>query len=102
MHRSALLALALLATGCTPDYPMDRPGTWQASGANDRNLRLMVADPSHLQRGVGAATDRGEAAAAPIDRLNEGRRYALPIEATSSLRSTGGGNSSGGGGGAAR
>lgn len=57
------LPLALAAAGCGPE-PYDRPGTWRATGANERNLRAMVADPAHLTRGTQPAVPtRGEAAA---------------------------------------
>ena len=77
------LALALGLGACAPDtyFPptdFERAGTWQAEGINDRNLRAMVADPSHLTRGVGAATDRGAAGAAAVTALERGRRPPLP------------------------
>ena len=60
-----LLALPLLlaVAACGPE-PHERPGTWRSSGVNDANLRAMVADPSHLERGVAPTTPaRGETAA---------------------------------------
>ncbi|MBI0539268.1 hypothetical protein D9599_27445 [Roseomonas sp. KE2513] len=65
-----LLAFALLLPGCSPD-PIDRPGTWRATGLNDRNLRAMLADPAHAERGVGAADGRGDTAAAAVQRLRD-------------------------------
>lgn len=86
-----VLALALGVVACAPDTylaPTDfeREGTWQADGMNDRNLRAMVADPSHLTRGVGAATDRGAAGAAAATALNCGRR---PVMAANSISEIG-------------
>lgn len=101
------LALLLGVAGCAPDtyFPptdFERAGTWQAEGVNDRNLRTMVADPSHLTRGVGAATDRGAAGAAAVRALEAGRRPALPQASLTSVgQDSGGGNTgvtSGGGG----
>jgi hypothetical protein len=103
----AIVALALGVTACAPDSyfaPTDfeRRGTWQAEGINDRNLRAMAADPSHLTRGVGAATDRGQAGAAAVRALEAGQRPSLPA-GLSDIGSQGGsgasGVTSGGGGG---
>jgi hypothetical protein len=49
-------------------------GTWQAAGVNDRNLRAMLADPSHATRGVAARDDRGAAGTTPVTRLLAGDR----------------------------
>ena len=101
------LALALGLGACAPDtyFPptdFERAGTWQAEGINDRNLRAMVADPSHLTRGVGAATDRGNAGAAAVSAMNDGRRPRLPQSNLSAITQSGGGSTgvtSGGGSG---
>jgi len=118
------LATVIGLMGCAPDtyFPptdFERAGTWQADGVNDRNLRAMVADPSHLTRGVGAATDRGGAGAAAVAALDCGRRPPLPTLTLSEIgegeraqrtgvttggpddigRSAGCGGSGGGGGG---
>ncbi len=93
-----LLALGLAACAET-DF--DRPYTWQAEGTNDRNLRAMVVDPAHLDRGVGAATDRGQQGAAAVRALEAGQRPALPA-GLSDIGAGGGGSagvSQGGGGG---
>ena len=104
-----ILAAGLGLSACAPDtyFPptdFERAGTWQAEGINDRNLRAMVADPSHLTRGVGAATDRGEAGATAVQAMGDGQRPPLPnstltsVGAQSSSGSTGvtsGGGSSG-------
>ncbi|NMJ40082.1 hypothetical protein GWK16_02430 [Roseomonas sp. JC162] len=111
MRAGPILVLTLLTASCAPDtyFPpndFDRAGTWQAQGINDRNLRAMVADPAHLQQGVGAATDRGLQGAAAVNQLEQGRIPRLPAGLTSSVGGGGGGggaggvSSSGGGGGA--
>lgn len=115
-----LAALPLLAVlglaACAPDtyFPptdFERAGTWQAEGINDRNLRAMVADPSHLTRGVGAATERGSAGAHAVAALDACQRPRLPRSNLSevggnvgggdtsvSAAGCAGGNASGGGG----
>lgn len=111
MRAGPIVALAILTASCAPDtyFPpndYDRAGTWQAQGINDRNLRAMVADPAHLQQGVGAATDRGAAGAAGVNQLERGQRPQLPAGLTSTVGgsggSGGGGVSTGAGGGSAR
>lgn len=88
--RVSLLAVLLLA-GCSslPD-PVDRPGTWRATGVNESNLRQMVVDPAHLSRGVAARDSEGELAARPIAKLLAGERAPLP-EARTGLRGAFGG-----------
>lgn len=105
-HTAGLIVVMALGLGaCADSYiaPTDfeRRGTWQAEGINDRNLRAMAADPSHLTRGVGAATDRGQAGSAAVTALEAGRRPALPT-GLSDIGGGGGGSagvSQGGGGG---
>ncbi|MBR0652318.1 hypothetical protein GXW78_21860 [Roseomonas terrae] len=96
----ATLALALGLGACAPDtyFPptdFERAGTWQAEGINDRNLRAMVADPSNLTRGVGAATDRGAMGAAAAQALQDGRRPALPRTTLSEVGQDSGGGATG-------
>jgi hypothetical protein len=104
------LAVALAACGSDNYFPaqdIDRAGTWQATGVNDRNLRAQVADPAHLTRGAAAPTDRGQAGSAAIQALEEGRRPRLPRGLSDvgdqggspAGVSTGGGGQGGGGGG---
>src|SRR5438128_1673515 len=72
-----LPAMLFGVAGCTED-PIDRPGTWQAIGVNDNNLRAMAANPADLQRGTAASTERGNAGAAAATRLYTERRRPLP------------------------
>ena len=92
-----LLAALGGCSGYDPTNP-DRPGTWQPLGANNANLHAMIADPSHLERGVGSSTDRGAAGADATTRLLEGRRRPLPASRTTA---TAFGGPAGPGGGAA-
>ncbi len=70
--------------GCTQD-PFERPGTWKPIGANEHNLRAMVASPDHLERGVAADTERGSAASTAVTRLLIERRRQLPNVRTSTI-----------------
>lgn len=76
----ALLATVIIfgAVGCSTEDPVDRPGTWQATEANEHNLRAMVVNPGHLDRGVAAVTERGDAGANAVTRLLIERRRPLP------------------------
>jgi len=89
MRRLSLLLL-LCATGCgldSPDYPMDKPGTWHLpeTSANDANLHTMVADPHDLVAGKGENTTLGVEAGPPVQRLFAGQRYPLPASNASEL-----------------
>jgi hypothetical protein len=78
--RGAALALALLAAGCGPRYDIDRPGTWQPIGANDHNLRAMLADPRDLTSGASTATDRANGPSRAVTRLyTDHRRQLLDV-----------------------
>jgi hypothetical protein len=82
LRRTPAFGLAvLLLAGC--DF--ERPRTWSASGANDANLRAMLADPSDAVRGVAAPTDRGQPASVAIYRLEQGRRPPLPDSRASAI-----------------
>ena len=79
--RSGLAALTVLlglaASACSDQTEIDRPGTWRATGANEHNLRAMVADPRDLEAGAGVATERGGGAARAVTRLLIDRRRPL-------------------------
>ncbi len=115
---SMAAAAALVALGgCSlARDPIEQPGTWRATGANEHNLRAMVMDPSHLERGIGASTDRAQPGSLAATRLFTDRRRRLVITSTSEVGGqaqppqdqpvTGPGsgysNAGGGGGGASR
>jgi len=89
MRRLSLLLL-LCAAGCgldSPDYPMDKPGTWHLpeTSANDANLRAMVVNPNDLAAGTGESTTLGVEAGPPVQRLFTGQRYPLPASNPSEL-----------------
>lgn len=76
-HRLLPTCVLLLLAACQTD-DLNRPGTWRPGGANDANLRAMVADPAHLRAGVAATTERGMPAAQAIRRMETDRRRPLP------------------------
>ncbi len=81
MSRWPWLLVLLTAAGCTPDYPLDKPGTWsidQYGNSNDANLRAMVANPRDLVAGSGESTSLGAEASPPVTRLYSGQRTPLP------------------------
>jgi hypothetical protein len=71
--RATTLLLCLLALGGCNREPFLQDGTWHAEGLNDRNLRAMVADPAHLQRGIGTDTARGNTATTAVQSLEQGK-----------------------------
>jgi hypothetical protein len=88
LFRWYLAALPLMLAGCTPDWPMDRPGTWSLDrepSANEANLRVMVVNPHDLITGSGESTSVGTEAARPVQRLLTGHRAPLPAATASSI-----------------
>jgi hypothetical protein len=86
----------VLLAACAGD-PREREGTWRPTGANETNLRAMIADPQHLERGVGDPRGRGRQAADAIERLEDDALKPLP-----DVRASNVGPSVGGGGQGAR
>ncbi len=68
---TALLLLPLLVApaGCNQIDPYTRPGNWRPNGANDANLRAMVAVPADLVAATPASPASGQLSAAAVDRL---------------------------------
>jgi hypothetical protein len=88
--RYMLLGAALLAAGCAGlADPFERPGTWTPRGANDANLRAMIADPAHLERGEGDPRGRGRQATNAIERLEDDKLHPLPDVRASTVGPTG-------------
>jgi hypothetical protein len=84
--RGLVPVLAFLAlAACAGPGDFARPGTWQPSGANDANLRAMLADPGHAMRGVAAPAERGQPASLAIRRLVQDRRRPLPDSRASTI-----------------
>lgn len=87
-HRWLPLIALLAFGGCGTDWDIagpDRPGTWRPDGSNVANLQASVATPSHLDRGVGASTERGAQGSDAVDRLLDDRRRALPLTRTTTV-----------------
>jgi len=87
--RTSMLGLALLAAACADPYTA--PGTWRPSDTNERNLRAMVADPRHLEEGVGAPASDGHLSAAAVARLRTDRVRPLPASGIAKIDATGAG-----------
>ena len=86
----ALTGLGLLLAGCAQDQ-LRAPGTWTPTGANERNLRAMIADPQDLWRGQASATSRGAAGAMPVAVMLDGKPRKLGAVHTSSAAGSEGG-----------
>jgi len=72
-QRGAIAGIALLAvSGCALD-PYTREGVWRPSGANEANLRLMVADPRDYQQGVAERGSDGQLGADALTRFRNAR-----------------------------
>jgi hypothetical protein len=80
MVRWRIIALLLPLAACSPDYPMDKPGTWAPPPVsnNDQNLKVMVVNPQDLVAGAGEDNSLGSEAGPPVHRLLTGRRTDLP------------------------
>lgn len=93
MSRSAALVLLCIALGgCAAALdPFEREGTWRARHVNDANLRHMIADPAHLDRGVGDDRGRARQAADAIQRLEDDDLKPLPEVRTSPIGAAVGG-----------
>ena len=68
----------LCAAGCAGEDPLSRAGQWHPVGANDANLRTMIADADDLVTGVASRQADGQVAAAAVARYRAGRVKELP------------------------
>ncbi len=89
-HFALLLLTAMLGLSACTD-PFQREGTWHATGANEDNLRLMVADRRDLERGVDEPGSSGRTAVAAVTRLRLGQVKPLPDNGISKIGGGGGG-----------
>ena len=76
--RPGVILAILCLGGCAEMNPLTREGLWRPVGANETNLRAMVAVPSDLVQGVGTTSSDGNQAARAVDRFRTDRVYALP------------------------
>ncbi len=97
LGRFACLALLFGTAGCAGlNDPFQREGTWQPENLNNTNMAAMVANPSHLQQGVGDDSSPGEISAAAVHRLLTDHVKGLssgsvgPIQASAPAASSGG------------
>lgn len=81
--RITCFAACLLLAGCGD--PFLRPGTWDASQANQANLAAQAVDWRDLARGRGAPGSDGQQAAAAVERLRRGAVKPLPATTVSSI-----------------
>jgi hypothetical protein len=86
MRRAILLVLLL--GGCEQIDPFTREGAWRPIRANEANLRIHVADPAMLDRGVDDRRADGAVTAAAVQRYRTDR-----------VQATGGGGAAPTGGG---
>ncbi|WP_114377576.1 hypothetical protein [Elioraea thermophila] len=94
MPPAAAILLLLALAGCTAAIdPFQREGTWRARHVNDANLRAMIANPAHLDRGVGDDRGRSRQAADAIQRLEDDALKPLPEVRTSPVGASAGGRS---------
>ena len=90
---AAAIAACLLGSACAPLVPpVERPGTWQATGVNDYNLRAMVADRRDLDAGAPSRTSRGDIGSRAVTRLliTDRRRPLLNVTTSGLSQSSGG------------
>lgn len=73
-----LLPTLLLLSGCNQIDPYTRDGTWRPTGANEANLRAMVAVPADLVTATPASPADGTLAAAALNRLRHDLVRPLP------------------------
>ncbi len=75
----ALLVLPLLLGCASLENPSFGEGSWRPSGANEHNLRVMLAEPREIVRGTGEAGADGQAAVDAVERLRTNRVRPLPV-----------------------
>ncbi len=86
MRRVLCVAMLLPVAACGAAFDVyERPGTWRPVGANEANLRAMVADPDDLVTGVADHSADGQVVAAAVARYRAGKVKALPDTAISKV-----------------
>jgi len=98
MMRRALI-LVLLLGGCEQIDPFTREGAWRPMRANEANLRIHVADPAMLDRGVDDRRADGQATAAAVQRYRTDRVKPLAASGVARIQATGAGGAAPPGGG---
>ncbi len=95
MRRIAFLLLLLPAACDLQQDPLEKAGTWKPVGANEANLRVMIADPADLAGRPIARTQPANVAVNAIDRLLADKVKPLAVTNTSSVGGGSGGSSAG-------
>jgi hypothetical protein len=90
MMRRAIF-LVLLLGGCEQIDPFTREGAWRPMRANEANLRVHVADPAMLERGVDDRRADGAATAAAVHRYRTDRVKPLAASGVARIQATGAG-----------
>lgn len=95
MTRIAALLLPLLValTGCNLTDAYIRAGNWRPNGANDANLRAMVAVPADLAVATPASPADGKLAASAMARLRTETVRPLPDSGLAEITPISGGSS---------
>ena len=88
-----LLSLSLALAACSDFEPLVSDYAWRPQGVTQRNLAVMVARPTDLIRGRGAAGADSPVAIAAARRLYEGKAKALPKQNSRQLNGSGTGAS---------
>jgi hypothetical protein len=90
MMRRALV-LVLVLGGCQQMDPFTREGAWRPMRANEANLRVHVADPAMLDRGIDDPRADGQVTAAAVQRYRTDRVKPLAASGVARIQATGGG-----------
>jgi hypothetical protein len=98
MIRRAVVLLLLLG-GCQQIDPYTRDGAWRPIRANEANLRVHVADPAMLERGVDNPRADGAVTAAAVHRYRTDRVKPLAASGVARIQATGAGGAAASGGG---
>jgi hypothetical protein len=95
LHPAIILCALPLLAGCVSfTSPHHAEGSWRPSGANELNLRAMVAQPRELVVGASEVGADGHAAVDAVERLRTDRVRTLPVFNVSPIgAATGGGTS---------
>ena len=94
----ASLMLSLSACDQANRDPFERIYTWQPTGANEENLRAMVANPNDLTVGQSARGSHAIIANAAVTRVLTDKVKPLPKVSTGGVGGGGGEAAAGGGG----
>ena len=80
-----MLGCLTVVSACAQTDPYTREGVWRPNGANDKNLRAMIADPDDLMIGAADNLADGQVMSAAVARYRSGRVKELGGEAASKI-----------------